>query len=459
MRNAIWQKRIPTILGILFILVGIAITTYLVGNRTFLTSQAGPSETPENVRITNISDKSFVISYSTSDSVVGSINYGTDGQFGQTALDDRDKNGKISPHFIHYFTLKDLEPSTDYYFAIISKNKSFLSNGLPYKITTGPKVENSFTDKKSLSGKVLFQSSFKEAVVYVSSQGSSTISQLVKDDGSYDISFEDLRKADLSSLIQVNEALLFNMLVQGVGSQSKVKFTFPTSGVLPQVTISQDFDFTQSTEPIPIASSEGSFSSLSFPGDEDSITPEINTPQENQQFVDDQPRFTGTATPNTTVDIEIHSDENIKAKVAVDEDGNWSYRPPLALSPGEHTITVYARDASGILRVLTQTFSIFQSGTQVAEAATPSASPIPTIPNATLSPTPILIPSQTITLTPTLSPTISPTINPIATPSVTVTPLPPIEPPGNPIFLFGIMGIGITSLGIFILVQNRKGFI
>ena len=74
MRNTIWQKRIPTLLGILFITIGIGITTYLIKTGVLFTTKAGPSEDPHNVRITNITDSSFTVSYTTANKVVGSVN-------------------------------------------------------------------------------------------------------------------------------------------------------------------------------------------------------------------------------------------------------------------------------------------------------------------------------------------------------------------------------------------------
>ena len=120
MRSTIWSKRIPTLLGILLIVIGIGITSYLVKTGAILTSKAGPSETPENVRISNISDTSFTLSYTTQASVIGSLNFGKDKNLGQIALDERDKEGSLKEHKIHYITVKDLGTSTNYYFSITS---------------------------------------------------------------------------------------------------------------------------------------------------------------------------------------------------------------------------------------------------------------------------------------------------------------------------------------------------
>jgi len=449
MKNTLWHKRIPTLLGLLLILIGIGITTYLAGNGTTINIKAGPSEAPANVRITNITDSSFSISYTTEAQVVGSINYGENAQLEQTSLDDRDKNGKISSHFLHYITVKNLNPATIYYFSITSSNKTFMLNGAPYKISTGAKLISRPIENNAISGKIISPKFSKEVTVYISSEGSGTISTMVNDDGSYEAILDDLRNTDLSSYFDFNKNTVFNMLIQGPDEVSSVKFTAPPDGSLPQITLSENFDFTQKELENSSASAKESFSSLSLQPETVSTSPQIISPKKDQEFIDPQPRFTGIASPNSTVDIEIHSDDNVKAKITVDAKGNWSYRPPLSLSPGNHTITVYARDQAGILRIITQSFTIFESGTQIAEAATPSATPIPTgVPNGTLTPT--VSPTQG---GPTLTP--SPTPTPIIIPTASISPTPPIEPPGNSLALLGILGIGIIGLGLLILLYNR----
>src|SRR5581483_8558856 len=83
--------------------------------------------------------------------------------------------------------------------------------------------------------------------------------------------------------------------------------------------------------------------------------------------------------------------------------GVWTFRPSTQLSPGNHTITITTKDASGVIRTITQQFVVFASGTQVSVSAPPSASITPSI---TPSPPPTALPTKTTTPTPT---TITPT--------------------------------------------------
>ena len=443
MRYSFWNKRIPTILGLVILTVGIGITTFLAGKNTDLRSIAGPSETPADIRITNISDTSFTISYTTTDTVLGSVSYGRDSNFGEIALDERDQEKNIpTPHKVHSITVKNLTPSTTYYFSVKSGANSFLQNNSPFTITTGGLIQET-PQEKSVNGKVILPdgSTPKEAIVYLTSDETQTLSSLIKEDGSYSISLNKLRKKDLLSYFLAQENTIYNLLVVGNNLSSSAKLSNLESENLPTITLSNDYDFTQDANPI--TTQPSSFSSLPIQIYAPSTNkPEIIIPKRGQGFVDSQPRFSGTAVPNTTVDIVIHSNEEIRAQVTVSSNGNWVYRPPTPLSPGEHTISITTRDAFGILKTITQSFVVFASGEQVTQSATPSATPIITQP---FTPTPTLEPI--ITTIPTVSPLIS------------ITPtIPPITPPGNSTAMtIGALGLLTTIIGIFLFLLTRGG--
>ncbi len=282
-----------------------------------------------------------------------------------------------------------------------------------------------------------------EAIVYLNSDNSQTISSLMSGGGSYSISANSLRIEDLSSYFPFSDKTIFRLLVIDENSlTSNAKFN-STESDLPVITLGNDYDFTQSNSEVASSSASTSFSSLAVPK-APGKNPQINIPKSNQTFIDSQPKFSGTALPNSTVEITIHSLENIKAKAVTDAQGNWTFRPTAPLSPGEHTITMVARDASGILRTITASFTVFASGTQVNQSATPSATPVFT---PTSTPTATPIPTSVPTIISTTP--ISPTIPPIATIS-------PIPSPGNSTaVIFGLFGIGLSILGFFIFLISR----
>lgn len=99
-----------------------------------------------------------------------------------------------------------------------------------------------------------------------------------------------------------------------------------------------------------------STSNIPTPGAIDS--PTLLNPTSSEKVSDLTPSFEGTAKPNETVSITINSPQTITTQVKADANGNWSYIPTTNLTPGNHTITISSRDSNGVLKTITQTFSV-----------------------------------------------------------------------------------------------------
>jgi len=477
MRNTIWSKHIPTLLGIGIITIGIALTSFLVKNGTIYIGQASPAETPQNLKISNISDSSFTVSYTTQDDSIGSVNFGKDKNLGQAAFDLRDQKQDLTlPHKIHIITVKNLTPETRYFFSIASGQKLFLDNDVPFEVSTAPTIEPQSPSQISLKGQVILPNGekVKEAIVYATTDKSQVISTLLKEDGSYTLQLDANDKTAIIKILIENETLKSNVSV------------FAYQDTLPTVTLSNDYDFTESATPIATESAEFiGFPSISVTEESGSASssPKIILPKKDQEFSDQKPQFSGTAAPNETVTITIQSPEEIKTQVTADAFGAWKYRPTNPLSPGQHTITIITRDAFGILKTITQSFTVFAQGTQVSQSATPSATPtLAILPTPTRTPTPT--PTKTLALAPTLTPTPivggpvstpiptptlcpgcpAPTPTPITLPTLSPTPIATtpavtIAPPGDSSTLtIGILGVAVAAIGALLFLLTRKGF-
>jgi hypothetical protein len=120
MKN-ILKVRIPTLLGLFFLFFSLGATTFLTQKTTVFQGNAAVDESPQDIRITNVSHSAFTVSYRTSASVPGRLSYGSSTSLGSIALDDRDKNTPTVPsHIVHYFTITNLKASSVYYFSILS---------------------------------------------------------------------------------------------------------------------------------------------------------------------------------------------------------------------------------------------------------------------------------------------------------------------------------------------------
>lgn len=436
MKNQLFNKRIPTIFVIGFIVLGIVLTTIVVRMQTNLRSSAGNSEEPKNVKITNLSDDTFTITYQTDIPTIGSVNYGSSKQLGNTQLEDPPKN-------IHSLTVAKLSPDTKYYLTIISGQNTFLNNGVPFEILTGPNISSSSASKTVIKGKVILPdgNAPNEALVYLSTDNSQLLSTTVTKDGKFNFSLSKLRTDDLSSYLEIDKDSVLKLFAIGNSLQSTVLLSGDESYSIPTITLSNDYDFTKNFVETASKSAQPSF--LTTTTKSENLKPQILTPKKEQAFTDQKPQFQGTSLPNEAVEIIIHSDENIQTKITADSNGNWTYRPPTNLSPGAHTITIKTRDSEGILTTLMQSFTVFAQGSQVSESATPSATPTQSItPTSTPTPTPTTI----LTLTPT----------PFVTSSSPLESKGGLEPTGSSSLLLIIGGITTTVIGLalFFLTHN-----
>lgn len=480
MRGSIWNKRIPSLLGILLLVVGVGITSYLLQFKTIFTSRAAPGNTPQDVRITNITENSFTVSFKTTDIVNASISYGTDQTFGKVALDDRDKqSGNPKPYSLHYITVTGLAENQKYVFSIISGANTYLQEASPYAVTTAKKLAQEPSAQLPLAGTIVTSSNTpaKNTILYVTTPGSEVLSTLTKDDGSYLIPLNAIRNIDLGSYIALNNASILKLLAFDAADISHVTVLASQTNPVPQITLSKDYDFSLNpTTPItPVASSSATTSSdfPSFSSKEVSNgTPEIITPKKQETFTDTKPTFTGTGVANQTVTIEIHSPTVIKDTVKTDAKGMWKYRPSQALAPGEHTITITTKDAKGLLKTITQSFTVYAEGSQSTQPSVspvqPTATPKPTItplPTATKAPSPTpTVPVTSATPIPTVAPTIvlstptpiltTPTTIPTPTVIRAITPLPPTgSSSGVILIVFGVVLVGVGMV-LFALTQK-----
>ncbi|MCL5438673.1 MAG: Ig-like domain-containing protein [Patescibacteria group bacterium] len=458
MKNNIWRKRIPTLLGLFLIIIGITVTSILVKNGTIFVSKASPTNTPKNVRITNVSEISFTVSYETDASVLGSISYGETSNLGSTALDTRDQqSGNVAAYKLHYFMVRGLKPSAKYFFNIVSGQDTFQNNETLFEITIAPNIEASPSAQQPIVGKVIMPDGTnpQEAIVYITIPKAQTTSTIVKGDGSYIIPLNALRTDDLKSFFPISKDTKLQMLAIGPSARSNVKLFANQINVVPTITLSKDYDFTTGNSPINVSEEESSASAnVNFPAfsanQVSNKNAEILTPKDEEKFTDQQPLFKGVASPGASIKLIIHSDENIQTQVIVDNKGNWSFRPQKTLSPGQHTVSIIAPDKFGVLKTITQSFTVYAQGSQVNESATPSATPTIKI---TSTPTPILsTPSPTQIPSPTLTPT--PTITQAPVASATPT-LAPAKPGSSSAIIGAIAAIATTTIGVLLFLVTR----
>lgn len=247
MRINFFDRKISTLLGFIIITIGLVVTIFLVKAGTIFEIGAGPGQDPKNIEITNISDVSFSLSYTTDDKVIGTLKYGTTQEnLDKIALDDRDQlNQSVNSYKAHSITVKDLDAKTTYYFSITSGDEEFFNNGELFKIQTGDTTEETPSFQKPISGRVITPSGQapEEGLVFVTINGAAKLSTLLKTNGTYVVPLNNLRNDSFNNYFKIEDNMLINIEVISENLFSSVSVSPNQISPVPLTTLSNNYDF------------------------------------------------------------------------------------------------------------------------------------------------------------------------------------------------------------------------
>lgn len=238
--NILTKFRIPTLLGLLLIIGGMAGGVYLVLQNQTLQSRASPDLTPQNVEVTNIEEGSFSVSWQTAQETLGFVIVNIAGS-DQTVLDDRDP---ISPQskILHHVTVKNLTPQTTYQYKIVSGKLKLP----PSKITTAG-VSSFQNGLKPVIGQVAVNNQFlPNGLVFLEVADSIKQSAPIKEYGNFVIPLSSLRKSDLSDVFLPDDQTIGKIEVMGENLKSTVTFYLKDSEKpLPLLHLGESLDLTK----------------------------------------------------------------------------------------------------------------------------------------------------------------------------------------------------------------------
>ncbi|MBI2008362.1 fibronectin type III domain-containing protein [Candidatus Amesbacteria bacterium] len=449
------ELRLPTIIGLLVVLAGLGTGLFGLRNPLRWSLSASGEEAPGEVKMSNVADSSFVVSWVTGKAVAGFVQYGESGKGLDLAVsDDRDQErGDVGSYYTHYVTLSGLKEGTRYSFKIGKDEKS-------YEVTTAQKLERTPMADVAYGLVTTEEGSPADGmIVYVQLPGGELASALTKSSGAWVIPLATIRAEGKENYVAYDkEQTELEISVQG-GNLGTSLVTVKTAGdsPVPTIVLGKNYDFAADETGVSENESSGSaelFSRFSgealAPGNlAGETTLEVLTPRNDEGINTQRPQIIGRAPAGVEVSIEIHSSHVIVGKVTTGEDGTFSYSVPTSLTPGEHTVTISAM-IDGVLKQITKSFTVYAQGESNLPAfeATPSATLVP-------SPTTTTVP------TPTSSPSVSPSPTPtsVAQPTIgpTVMPEPPAELPtsGNvwPTALILVLGLGLLASGGLLLAK------
>ncbi len=431
---------LPTLLGLLVATVGLFTGIWLVQRQRNPNVAANSTEAPVDMKIANVSDTGFNVSWTTVTAVPGFVQYGENSTTPDIVVsDERDQTqGSVGNYFTHFVTLKGLKPATIYVFKIGSGKGLFDNNGQNYQITTAVAVATQPAADVAY-GQVVTKSGDPAdgALIYAQLPGAGLLAGLVKSGGSWVIPLSTARTGSGSGFATYDKTtpLSISVVDGSMGSATVITAAGKISPV-PQIALGNNYDFTVAESPATGSASASRFSQINAAFESQTNSPtEINvtSPQLGEQINTTKPVISGDAPPGTKITVVIHSTQTITATVTAAKDGTFTYSVPSDLAPGDHTLTISAV-INGITQTITRTFTVYAAGESSlpAYSATPSAtikpSPSPTMtptPMPTAAPTPVVNSTTqaapTATPRPTLIPTLVPTVVPTAAPPPAAT--------------------------------------
>src|SRR3990172_3225502 len=182
------ERRIPTLIGITVLVLGIGAAAYLTQTVQRFFLKAEPTIAPQDVKISNVFSDGFTISWLTAGTpATGYVIYGQGSSLEERGPDIRDQGiESLGQETIHYVEIKNLRPETTYYFKIGSQGKTYDNDGSPYKVVTAPVISSSpasnpayglvFTGDEKYPGK---------GIVFLTVGKSATLSTLITSSGNW----------------------------------------------------------------------------------------------------------------------------------------------------------------------------------------------------------------------------------------------------------------------------------
>ncbi len=502
MKKSFLNLNMPTFLGVGILIVGLMAGIFFIGNGTgAFVPRASPQTTPKLIKVTNVTDGGFAVSFVTDEATVGFIKYGVNpDKLESQATDERDQlSGSAGQYTTHHILAKYLQADTPYYFTIgTSSNSRFDNNGTPFTIKTTKKLAGAGPSKTAY-GTVKTSSSLpaEGAIIYLSYPGAGDLSTYVKSSGSWSISLSNFINDETGKRVELPADDQIYVFLQGLTAEISSTATIKVANITTAQALTFGQDNSQAAEaavsdessadtsPAPAASGvphsifeptagsgadgnsgvggvggESTLTSLltsPSPTATDSsltaspsaapIVTTVNTTVEDPQVVNTtQPLITGQAPPNTKITIEIHSDEAITTQTTTNADGGFEVSLESlkkTLAPGEHTITItYTDPRTGQPVTEQRTFTV---ETQLA-AITPSASPY-----GSGNPFKLTSPSPSLKMSPSATATSSGKVGMPSTSSAR-----PVSGSVELTYVLVVSGFAFILLGIIVSLNSQR---
>ncbi len=224
MKKSLFSHNIPTLLGVGILVFGLVVGIIFVGvGPGVFAPRASPQTTPKLIKISNVTDSSFSVSFVTDEAVSGFIKYGvSESKLESQSTDDRDQlSGSVGSYTTHHISAKFLQADTTYYFTLgTASNARFDNNGLPFSVKTAKKLAGAGPSKTAYGTVKLSTSAPAQgALVYLSFPNAQELSTYVKSSGSWSISLSNFISKTNGKHIEWSPSDQLQVLVQGESAE------------------------------------------------------------------------------------------------------------------------------------------------------------------------------------------------------------------------------------------------
>lgn len=406
--------KIPTILGLFFLLVTLVLL-YFISETRIIGSSASAQTIPKGAKVTNVIDHSLSVSWETETIATGFLKVIINGEE-RIFFDVRDRvSGNSKNYNLHYVLVDGLAPASEYQFQLVSEGKSYSllgESGKKSTVKTATIYSGQPPEAKLAFGKIINGNgeAVSEILVYLDIPGVAPLSSMTSSSGTWVIPLAFAYNAGLSAPASYQEAeVRENISVEGssLGRSLVTNFTKDNRPVR-NIVLGEDSDFTSqdSDENSELGSNSGQGGSSSFTSDKSSLEREkefkIISPSDGETVSVSRPEIFGTGPKSGLVKITIESSVVYESSLEIDNSGDWKWTPSGDLEPGNHTLTVDYTTPQGEKKSFIRNFVVLATGNEndPAFTATPSGETTTPIPTPT-----VVVPSVLPTNTPTLLPT------------------------------------------------------
>lgn len=238
-----------TTLIISFFLTVLMITAgILVVRQTNNKPVSRPGTTPKEVKVTNITENGFTVSWITPTPSEGYVQWGENYDLKSTAFDDRDEFQEIKNSYTtHHVTIRNAQPETKAFFKLYADGIPHDYNGKPFEVTTAPALTTAAPNAQPIYGNIVESNGApaQDAIVYLTINNSSPLSTITTETGSWAIAANSARSENLESYaLNENTKKEYELFVQSASLETANAVTVEERvKPVPKITLGKTYDF------------------------------------------------------------------------------------------------------------------------------------------------------------------------------------------------------------------------